>query len=189
MEELTDATLIEVRNLMGCTVGFKDEDTRRRIVFNPYEVKKLPYDMLRRLNYSHGGNKLLNEYLCVKNAKVAREFGVTQDLLEHEYNWTEKDVLKLLATGSLDELRDALDFAPEGIRTMIVDKAVETKVNSVAKRQIIQEKTGMDINAKIRLQEELAAAEKKEGKEEVPITPTARRADKKETENVGRRTK
>ena len=56
---VADTQLVQVRNLVDHSVVFKDEDTHRRIVFNPFETKKLEADMLRRLNYSHGGNILL----------------------------------------------------------------------------------------------------------------------------------
>ena len=50
------------------------------------------------------------------------------DSFEHEYSWTQQDVDNVLLTGSLDALKDALEFGPEGIRQLIVDRAVELHV-------------------------------------------------------------
>lgn len=151
-----DTDSILVQNLVGHTVGFKDEDTHRRIVFQPYEKKHLTADLLRRLNYSYGGGVLLREILSVKNTELAREFGVPADQLE--YNWTKEDVDKVLTTGTLDELLDALDFGPDGIKELIVDRAVELKLNDMRKREAILEKTGQDITQKINLKDQLEEA-------------------------------
>ena len=101
-----------------------------------------------------GGRVLLEECLSVKNAELAKEFGISDDLLAHEYNWTEKDVEAILIYGSLDALKDALDFAPEGIVDMIVSKAVQMKLNDVAKREAITEATGRNITSMINLVEQ-----------------------------------
>ena len=151
-----DKELIQVQNLTDHSVGFVDEDTRRRIVFHGREIKKLPAEILRRLNFSHGGSVLLTEYLSVKNEELAREFGVQDDTIE--YNWGVEDVDKLLATGSEDALKDALDFAPEVIKELIVERAVVTKLNNISKREIIFEMTGQDVTSKIRNKEEYEKA-------------------------------
>ena len=101
---------------------------------------------MRQLNYSKGGSRLLKEFLSVKNKDLAEEFNVSSDSFEHEYNWSIEDVDNMLLNGSEDALKDALDFAPEGIIDLVVQRTVELKLNDVNKRQIISDKTGKDVN-------------------------------------------
>lgn len=155
MSEISDDTLVQVQNLVDHTVGFKDEDTHRRVIFQAYEPKKLPAGILRRLNFSYGGTILLRHFLSVQNDELAREFGVSPDTIE--YKWTKNDVDRVLTTGSLPELEDALDFGPEGIKDLIVDRAVELKIDNVSKRQVIKEHTGRDIDSMIKLKEQYEA--------------------------------
>lgn len=167
---VTDEKLIPVRNLVDHTVVFRDDETHQRIAFNPFEVKKLKAGLLRKLNYSYGGNILLQDYLSVRNKELAKEFGVSDDTIE--YDWTEKDVEDLLLNGEEDALLDALDFGPQGIVDLIVDKATELKINDVSKRQVISDKTGVDINARIQNKEEL---EKVTSRQDETPKKTARR--------------
>ena len=74
------------------------------------------------------------------------------------YTWTAKDVDKCLLYGSLDELLDALDYGPEGIKDTLAQRAVELKINDVSKRKAIQEKTGKNITSMIDLTEQYNAA-------------------------------
>ena len=128
------------------------------------------------MHYTKGGSVLLEECLSVKNAELAKEFGISDDLLAHEYNWTEKDVEAILIYGSLDALKDALDFAPEGIVDMIVSKAVQMKLNDVAKREAITEATGRNITSMINLVEQ----SKQDEQEVKENKPTSRRVDSTE---------
>ena len=48
---------------------------------------------------------------------------------------------------------DALDFAPEGVVSLIKDKAVEIKLNDVYKREIIAQKTKFDVSKAIEYNE------------------------------------
>lgn len=179
---VTDEKLIPVRNLVDHTVVFRDDETHQRIAFNPFEVKKLKAGLLRRLNYSYGGNVLLQDYLSVRNKELAKEFGVSEDTVE--YDWTEKDVEELLLNGEEDALLDALDFGPQGIVDLIVDKATELKINDVLKRRIISDKTGIDVNARIQNQEKL---DKATGKQDEAPKKATRRVNKQQTAPTGRR--
>ena len=179
---VADTQLVQVRNLVDHSVVFKDEDTHRRIVFNPFETKKIEADMLRRLNYSHGGNVLLTNYLCVENDELAREFGVSPETIE--YKWTKKDVDDLLISGSVDRLLDALDFAPEGIVDLIISRARQLKINDMAKRKAIEENTGFSINSMITFEEQ---AGYDEGQEEKQGQRQQRRVPSENSNAGGRR--
>lgn len=184
MSEISDATKVDVQNLVDHIVVFTDADNHRRYSFQPFEKKTVAAGVLRQLNYSYGGSVLLKNFLSVKNADLAKEFGVDPDETI-EYNWTEKDVDNLLTSGSVDELLDALEFGPEGIQNLIIDKAVETKLNDMEKRKAIFDMTGKDINQMISLREQ---SETKSEDSDAP--KKARRVAKKKTttKSTGRRT-
>ena len=57
--------------------------------------------------------------------------------------------------GSLDALKDALEFGPEGIKQLIIDRAVELRLPDNNKLAAIQEFTGRDVGRMIRLDTEL----------------------------------
>ena len=165
---MSNTEMIQVRNLTDHIVVIPDKEMHRRYSFQPEEVKNFDKDTLRRLNYLPGVTYLFRNCLSVRDEGLAKEFGVSSDTFEHEYEWTREDIDKCLTSGSLDELLDALDFAPEGIVDTIVQRAVELKVNDVSKRKAILEKTGKNVDSMINLSEQYNAAMGIEEKEETP---------------------
>ena len=103
-------------------------------------------DEIEALSYTNGGLDLIRNHLLVKDEEILDDLNINR---EPEYYMNANDVLNLLKTGSLDELLDALDFAPEGVITLIKDLSVELPLNDFAKRQAIMEKTGFDVSAAI----------------------------------------
>lgn len=148
--------LVQVRNLVDHIVVIPDQEMHRKYTFQPYETKKIDKEILRRLAYRYGVLYLFRNSLCVEDEELKREFGISNDTIE--YNWTAKDIDKCLLEGSLDELLDALDFGPEGIKETLAQRAVDLKINDVSKRKAIQEKTGRDITHMINLTEQYNAA-------------------------------
>ena len=142
---------IQVRNLTDHIIVIPDKEMHRRYEFQPEETKTFDKDTLRRLAYLPGVLYLFRNSLSVQDKDLATEFGVSDDTYEHEYKWDHVDIDKCLTIGSLDELLDALDFAPEGVVDTIVQRAVELKLNDVQKREAILEKTGKNITSMIDL--------------------------------------
>jgi hypothetical protein len=70
---------------------------------------------------------------------------------EPEYHYSENDIKQLLTTGTLDQFLDCLDFAPDAIKDMIKDLAVDLPLNDMAKRQAIQDKLGFDVTKAIEI--------------------------------------
>ena len=123
----------------------------------------------------------------IQDKDIALEFGVTKDSYEHEYQWTREKIDKILKEGSLDELHDALDFAPEGIVDTIIDRALSLRINDVNKRKLIQQCTGKNIDQMIETQiqlEQLLGTPQ----EEKPRTRRVRSNEREQPqENPGRR--
>lgn len=93
----------------------------------------------------------------------------------------------MLLNGSIDKLHDALDFAPEGIIDLIVDKAIELRIPDVNKRELIQNNTGKNITSMINTQ---IALEEAIGTTEKDNKPKQRRVngqEENETVSTGRR--
>lgn len=175
-----DNTIVEVHNLVDHMVVYKIDEDHIRREFAPGETKKIPAKELRKLYYTSGGDTLLKDFISVKNAELASEFGVSADTIE--YNWTIQDIDKALVTDPIEVLLDALDFAPEGIKETIVDRAVALKINNMDKRQAILDKTGQDITHKIDFKEAV------EPKQQKADTTKERRVSRTEApEKTGRR--
>ena len=175
--------LIQVRSLVDHIVVIPDPEMHRKYTFQPYETKNIDKETLRRLAYRYGVLYLFRNSLCVEDAELKKEFGSGEDVIE--YNWTAKDVDKCLLYGSLDELLDALDYGPEGIKDTLAQRAVELKINDVSKRKAIQEKTGKNITSMIDLTEQYNAAVGIE--DNTDETPKKRRVSSGENKTSGRR--
>ena len=124
MNKLTDDTLVSVRNMVNHKVVYVLPDWNRKVVFEPFQERKIPAGELRALHYTTGGYNLLHDYLCVESADLRVEFEIPEDQIE--YDWKLDDIKYLLLDNNalIESLQDALDFAPEGIREMIIDYAV-----------------------------------------------------------------
>lgn len=180
---LSDNALVPVRNMVNHKVVYKIPDQNRRIEFEPFQERKITAGELRALHYTSGGETLLHEFLCIKNDILREEFNIPKDQIE--YDWELKDIQHILLDESNDtliaSLQDALDFAPEGIRDMIIDYAVIWKIPDTNRRKIITQMTGIDINKQIEFSELV------ETTTEGNNTPTQRRVKANTPSKTGRR--
>ena len=145
-------TKIKVRNRSTGSVGYEiPEMGNYPRVFAAKEEKELPFEELQKVSYIPGGSYLLQHYLVIENVEARDEIlgGV-----ELEYDYSEKDVERLLVSGSLDELLDCLDFAPLGVIDLVKSLAVKLELNDVRKRKAIQDKTGFSVDSAIRINHE-----------------------------------
>lgn len=182
---MTDEKYVQVQNLSNGTVVYTIPENNIRRVFRAHEIKQISTDELRKVYYQPGGATLLQNFLSVKDRKLALEFGVSRDSFDHEYSWTPKDVDELLLHGDLDTLHDALDFAPEGIIDLIIDRAINLQVPDTNKRELIQQCTGKNISQMIATQkalEQILGTDDTDNKpkqrrsQEFAAVPTRRRA-------------
>lgn len=172
MENNTN-TLYKVKNRSSGKVTYSVAYNGNKIhqVYNPGEVKVVPYEELRQLSYQHGGPELIYNYLQVAKEKVLEELNIAP---EPEYFMSEAEIKALLQTGSMDAFLDCLDFAPVGVIDLIKKYAVELPLNDYNKRRAIKEKLGFDVDAAIKNNE----ASKEEVKQ--AETPTRRVVEKEE---------
>ena len=146
-----------------------------RRTFQRGAEQEVPFKELQYLKYQAGGDDMLRNILMIEDEEALEK--LVGDV-EPEYHYTESDVENLLLNGSLEQLEDALDFAPLGVIELIKEKAVSLKLSDINKRDAIAKKTEFNVTKAINNIE----LEKKAEQEEVNTT-----TDKKENLS-GRRT-
>lgn len=145
---VADDDLVQITNMMDFPAGYVVDLTGVRRVLPPHASFRVRAGELRELSYQLGGIDLLQNYIRVCNRSLALEFGIDTDD-QIEYNWTQDDVDRCLTKDDIDVLLDALDFAPDGIRQLIVDRAIKLEIPDVNKRKAIKDATGTDVTAAI----------------------------------------
>ena len=171
--------VLKVKNRSAGLVVYKIPEHNIRREFRPNEVKQITYEELVWLSYQPGGRNLMQHMLQIQDAQTTKDLNIH---VEPEYNMSEADIITMLTTGSLDELLDALDFAPKGVIEIIKHQAVKLPVYDVQKRDAILKATGFDVTA--------AIANSQPDPEDVveePATP-ARRRVQPEAQAPARRT-
>lgn len=160
---IKDEELIPVQNLTASVVSYIVPETNNVRHFNGQQLRKdITAGELRALYATKGGRVLIEDYLGIKSRELAAEFNISTDVFEHEYSWTQDDVDKVLQTGSVDALKDALEFGPEGIKQLIIDRAVQLRIPDNNKLAAIYEFTGRDVGNMIKLDTELENPEEEE---------------------------
>lgn len=133
----------------------------------------VPEEELVQLSYTRGGALLLERCLMIEDEKLATK--ILGDEPEQEYYFTRADVEKTLTEASLEDLEESLEYAPQGTRELFIQVAIETKLDSNAKREIIKKVTGFNLDRAIDL------AVTPEQTQEQPAEKPARRQRKKAT--------
>lgn len=140
---------VKVINKFNGTVGYDVPELGIHRNFYPKEYKNIDFDELERLSFLPGGEVILKNYLEITDEEVIME--LFNEKPQPEYHYSEDDVKKLLISGSLDQFLDCLDFAPDVIKDMIKDLAVNLPLNDMEKRQAILDKTGFDVTKAIEI--------------------------------------
>ena len=141
-------TILKVTNRNNGSTGYTVADLGIHSHFSPNESKDITMDELRKLSYVPGGRYIIENCLIIHNEEAVRE--ILTDV-EPEYFYTEAEIIQLLQQGSLDQLLDCLDYAPEGVISLVKNMAVDMKLNDVSKRDAIKDKTGFDVSRAIEI--------------------------------------
>ena len=167
--------IIAVKNRDSGSVGYSLPDTGIHRNFEPGEIKKIPMAELEQLQYIPGGEFILKNLLLINDKSALEALNIDP---EPEYYYEAADIVELLTKGTLAQLEDCLNFAPEGVIELIKQKAVELEIPDTNKRKLIQEKTGFSVNNAVYVNTAMAeespvdnAVEVKVRKAE-PIKPT-----------------
>lgn len=161
---MAEQVLVEVRNRDSGFVGYSIKDLGIWRNFAPGETKNVPLDELKALQYVPGGEFTLKNLLMVNDSDALSILNIET---EPEYFYTETEIKELLLAGTLEQLQDCLDFAPEGVIEIIKKMAVELEIPDTRKRAAISQKTGFSIDNAImvnRIMDEPAEQEIEEQK-------------------------
>ena len=171
--------IVEITNRDSGSAGYTiAEMNNLHRQFAAGETKEITMEELRALTYLPGGMQILQDCFVIHDEKAVQEI---YGEVEPEYSYDEEDVKTLLATGTNEQLMDCLEFAPEGVISLVKKIAVETKLNDVAKRKIIQEKTGFNVDRAIDANEYTKEENAKETKSERRAKPVSKKTETTKT--------
>ena len=172
--------MINVKNRDSGYVGYTIPDRHIQRTFAPGETKKIALGELQALQYAPGGEFTLKNSLIIKDKDALSMLNI---ITEPEYFYTDKEIRELLTKGTLDQLKDCLDFAPEGVIDIIKKMSVEMELPDTQKRQAIFEKTGFSIDNAIMVNKVMDEPEVRETEENKVRRSTPIKAE----ESTGRR--
>ena len=123
----------------------KEDNIRRE--FYPHQSKEISVSELEKLVQKPGGLPLLYNYLLIDDPEVINY--LINGEVAPEYWITEEKLPDWMKNCSLDEFKDALDFAPEGTKDLIKKYAVSLPLNDYSKRQAVKDQLGFDVTVAI----------------------------------------
>ena len=183
---LDDKIILKVKNRENGYVGYSVPDLNNlRREFAPGEIKNITFEELKKLSWQPGGRNLLQNFLLVQDNEEA--IAELLGKVEPEYYYTDAEVKELLLNGSLDALKDCIDYAPAGVRDLIKKYAVELRLNDIQKRQAIKSMMGFDVDSAIMINDATAEPETAEEKAR-RISPISEKKAVEEPVTTGRRT-
>ena len=146
--------LVKITNRDNGVAGYRVADLNIFRRFSPGETKEVPLSELKALQYTPGGEAMLRDVFVIKDQNALAALNMLD--VEPEYYYSAEDVEKLLFEGSLDQLEDALNFAPEGVINLIKDIAVKKEIPDMRKRELITKMTGFGVQNAINVNHILA---------------------------------
>ena len=145
------STMYRVKNRGASTVVYKIPEDGVRREFKPGQTLQISSEELEKLTYQPGGTLILSQFLQILDLEGIQKANIKT---EPEYHMSEADVSKLNTSGSLDAFLDCLDFAPIGVIDLIKKLSISIPMVDIQKRKALKEKTGFDVEAALKHQEE-----------------------------------
>ena len=145
------STMYRVKNRGASTVVYKIADKGIRREFKPGQIMQISSEELEELTFQPGGTMILSQFLQILDLEGIQAARIKT---EPEYHMSEADVAKLITSGSLDAFLDALDFAPIGVIDLIKKLSITIPMVDIQKRKALKEKTGFDVEAALKHNEE-----------------------------------
>ena len=169
-------TILLVTNRSSHVVGYPIPEAEGRWRdFNPGETKKITFGEIEAACQKEGTKVLFCKYLLINSSEAVEE--VMNEKPEPEYFMTAEQVKSWMPTCTLDQFLDALDFAPEGVLSLIKKYAVELPLNDMNKCNAIKEKLKFDVLKAIELdkasKEDASKVEEKKERRAAPAAPVA----------------
>ena len=173
--------MYRVKNRGASLVVYKIPEDGIRREFKPGQTLQISSEELEKLTYQPGGTVILRQFLQILDLDGIQAARIKT---EPEYHMSEQDVAKLITTGSLDAFLDCLDFAPIGVIDLIKKLSIEIPMVDISKRKALKEKTGFDVEAALKHNEE----DKEDDQKTILKQSNGERRVKTEEVPAGRRT-
>lgn len=141
------ATMYNVKNRSAARTTYRIAEEGIYRAFAPGEIKQISDVELEKLTFQPGGMAILSQFLQILDPVMTQR---TIGKVEPEYNMSERDIINLLTTGTIEEFLDCLDFAPRGIVDLIKQYSVSLPLSDYEKRNALKKKTGFDCDAALR---------------------------------------
>ena len=136
---------------------------------------------LEELTFQPGGTLILSQFLQILDLEGIQAVRIKT---EPEYHMDEAAVAQLITSGSLDAFLDCLDFAPIGVIDLVKKLSISIPMVDIQKRKALKEKTGFDVEAALKHQEE----DREDTQTTILKTNNGERRVKTEEVPAGRRT-
>lgn len=143
--------MYRVKNRGSNLVVYKIPEDGIRREFKPGQTLSVSSEELEKLTYQPGGSIILSQFLQILDLEAIEKVNIK---VEPEYYMSEQDVISLIQTGSLDAFLDALDYAPIGVIDLIKKLSIEIPMVDIQKRKALKNKTGFDVEAALKHNEE-----------------------------------
>lgn len=150
---------VRVYNRSNSLVSYIDQETNKKRVWQPIvngveSYKDIDIEEIERVISNDYGTKVLYEdYLVIKDKEICERVGIP---CPKEYFYDAKEIQRILETGSDFELVEMIEFNDGALGDLIKQIAVEIKLDSSRKRQIIKERLNFNINFAIENEIEFA---------------------------------
>lgn len=189
MANLNLQTKVKVSNRSDGSVGYKlDALHIKRHWRHPGDYINIPIEELLELKSSRGTKYILDHLLKIED-NAARALVFDEAPLPPEYDYSEAEVEQLLYAGTNEQLYDALDYAPDGVLSIIRTKACQKLPDTMAKIEAINKKfnislvtiyqNGVLAKQEDSAEEEKAPVERRTAPIEVPKKTTTRKTTPK----------
>lgn len=143
---LNNTDKIRVENRANAIVCYRVPESKIIRRFVAGEIKEIEMGELRQAIQIPGTFRLIESNLIIHNKEAVDELLPNA---EPEYFYDKNDVDFLLERGTLDQLKDALDFAPDGVIELIKERAVKNELNDMRKREAILDATNFNVTKAI----------------------------------------
>ena len=140
-----------VKNRGASTVVYRIPEDGVRREFKPGQTLPISSEELEKLTYQPGGTVILSQFLQILDLEGLEHVNLHP---EPEYHYTDAELIQLIKSGSLDAFLDTLDFAPIGVIDMLKKLSLEVPLIDMPKRKALKEKTGFDVEAALKHQDE-----------------------------------
>ena len=175
------STMYRVKNRGASTVVYKIADKGIRREFKPGQIMQISSEELEELTFQPGGTLILSQFLQILDLEGIQAVRIKT---EPEYHMDEAAVAQLITSGSLDAFLDCLDFAPIGVIDLVKKLSISIPMVDIQKRKALKEKTGFDVEAALKHQEE----DREDTQTTILKTNNGERRVKTEEVPAGRRT-